>query len=125
MPDFYSRDAIVHTSRNRTVTRREGVRADLLGFLAPFPDAHVEVRDIAVHASSDRGTRASVLWRLTGSYTGMPVYGPAGGEPVEIMGVSQYELEGGLVRREYRVFDELAVLAQIEAGRRAARGDAG
>lgn len=116
--DFYSRDAIVHTSRNRTVTRRDGVQADLLGFLAPFPDARVEVRDIAVHTSPDRGTRASVLWRLCGTYSGMPVYGPAGGESVEIMGVSQYELERGRVRREYRVLDELAVLAQIEAGRR-------
>ncbi|MFI9485637.1 ester cyclase [Promicromonospora sp. NPDC052451] len=122
--DFYSRDTILHTSRNRTVTRQDGVRADLLGFLAPFPDARVEVRDIAVHTSPDRGTRASVLWRLAGTYGGMPLYGPAGGEAVEVMGVSQYELEGGRVRREYRVFDELAVLAQIEAGRRRVRAAA-
>ncbi|MFC5931741.1 hypothetical protein D6T64_03965 [Cryobacterium melibiosiphilum] len=115
--NFYSRDAIVHTSRNRTVTRLEGVRADLLGFLAPFPDATVEVRDIAVHASPSRGLRASVLWRMKGTYSGLPLYGPVTGSPVEIMGVSQYDLEAGRVRQEYRIFDEVAVLAQIEAAR--------
>lgn len=117
VPDFYGRDAILHTSRNRTITRREGIRADLLAFLAPFPDARVEVRDIAVHASRDRGTRVSALWRLVGTYSGMPLYGPTGGEPVEVMGVSQYELERDRIRREYRIYDELAILAQIEAGR--------
>ncbi|MFL0410928.1 ester cyclase [Microbacterium paludicola] len=120
VPDFYARDAILHTSRNRTVTRREGIRADLLAFLAPFPDARVEVRDVAAHASPHRGLRISVLWRLVGTYSGMPLYGAPGGEPVEIMGVSQYELERGRIRREYRIYDELAILAQIEAGR--ARG---
>lgn len=115
--DFYSRDIVCHTTRARTVTRVDGVRADLLRLLAPFPDARVEVRDIAVHTSPDRGTRASLLWRLAGTYSGMPLFGPTGGEPVEIMGVSQYELERGRVRREYRVVDELAILQQIEAGR--------
>jgi len=117
IPDFYGRDSIVHTSRNRTVTRQDGVRADLLGLLAPFPDARVEVRDVAVHRSPDRGTRASVLWRLVGTYSGMPIYGAPRGEAVEVMGVSQYELEAGRIRREYRIFDEVAVLAQIEAAR--------
>jgi predicted ester cyclase len=117
VPQFYGRDAILHTSRNRTITRREGIRADLLAFLAPFPDARVEVRDIAVHATPDRGTRMSVLWRLAGTYSGMPLYGAPGGERVEVMGVSQYELEGGRIRREYRIYDEVAILAQIEAGR--------
>ena len=115
--DFYSRDSIVHTSRNRTVTRVDGVRADLLNFVAPFPDATVEVRDIAVHSSASRGVRASVLWRLTGTYSGLPLYGQVTGSPVEIMGVSQYEFEAGRVRQEYRIFDEVAVLAQIEAAR--------
>ncbi|GMA30904.1 ester cyclase [Litorihabitans aurantiacus] len=117
VPDFYSRDCIVHTSRNRTVTRLDGVRGDLMELLAPFPDAEVNVRDIAVHRSPDRGLRASVMWQLRGTYSGLPVYGTPRGERVEVLGVSQYELEGGRVRREYRIFDEIAVLAQIEAQR--------
>jgi predicted ester cyclase len=115
---YYGRDSVLHTSRNRTVTRQRGIQNDALRFLAPFPDAEVQVRDIAVHHTPDRGTRASVLWRVAGTYTGLPLYGPAGGEPVEIMGISQYELRGGRIAREYRVFDEVAVLAQVLEGRR-------
>jgi len=115
---FYGRDSILHTTRNRTVTRQRGIQNDALRMLAPFPDAVVEVRDIAVHHAPDRGTRASVMWRLAGSYSGLPLYGPVTGTPVEIMGFSQFELRGGRVVAEYRVFDEIAVLSQVIAGRR-------
>ncbi|MCU1406435.1 MAG: hypothetical protein JWQ43_2738 [Glaciihabitans sp.] len=115
---FYGRDSILHTSRHNTVTRQRGIQNDALRFLAPFPDAVVEVRDIAVHSSPERGLRASVLWRLAGTYSGLPLYGPVTGQPVEIMGMSQFEIRGGKVTAEYRVFVEVAVLAQIISQRR-------
>ena len=115
---FYSRDSILHTTRHQTVTRQRGIQNDALRFLGPFPDAVVEVRDIAVHSTPERGTRASVLWRLSGTYSGLPLYGPVTGGPVEIMGMSQFELRGGRVTGEYRIFDEVAVLAQIMEHRR-------
>jgi predicted ester cyclase len=115
--NFYSRDSVLHTTRHRTVTRQRGIQNDALRFLAPFPDAVVEVRDIAVHSSPEQGTRASVLWRLAGTYSGLPLYGPITGKQVEIMGMSQFEFRGGKISAEYRVFDEVAVLAQILAHR--------
>jgi hypothetical protein len=114
---FYGRDSILHTTRNRTITRQRGIQNEALRFLAPFPDAVIEVRDIAVHTSPERGTRASVLWRMVGTYSGMPLYGPVTGLPVEIMGMSQFEFRGGKITAEYRVFDEIAALAQIIAHR--------
>jgi predicted ester cyclase len=119
---FYSRDSVLHTTRHHTVTRQRGIQNDALRFLAPFPDAIVEVRDIAVHASPEQGTRASVLWRLAGTYSGLPLYGPTTGEEVEIMGMSQFEFRGGKISTEYRIFDEVAVLAQILAHRTALEG---
>jgi predicted ester cyclase len=118
-------DAFVHphvfleTTRGRVVTRHRSYQIDLIQMLAPFPDARIEVRDIAVASDPERGTRASVLWRLSGTYSGAPLYGPLTGSPIEVLGVSQFLLRGGRVVHEWRVFDEIAVLAQVAR----ARGD--
>ena len=109
----------VETTRGRTRTRHRCYQIDLLQMLAPFPDASIEVRDIAVSTQPERGTRASVLWRLSGTYSGAPLYGPLTHSPVEILGASQFLFRGGQIVHEWRVFDEIAVMAQIAK----ARGD--
>lgn len=117
--DFLHPHVFCETTRGRIVTRHRGYQVDLIQMLSAFPDAQIEVRDIAVAASPDRGTRASVLWRLSGTYSGAPVYGPVTGSPIEILGASQFLLRGGRIVHEWRVFDEIAVLTQVAR----ARGD--
>ncbi len=87
--------------------------------IAPFPDATVEVRDIAVNSAEEQGTRIGVLWRMAGTYDGAPIYGPLTHSPIEILGSSQFLLRKGKIIHEWRVFDEIAVLVQIAK----ARGD--
>ena len=60
----------------RIRTRLRNYQSDLVQMLAPFPDATVEVRDIAVNTAEEQGTRIGVLWRLAGTYDGAPLYGP-------------------------------------------------
>lgn len=120
VPQFTQRDLILETTRARVRTRVNGYQADLAQMLAPFPDATIEVRDIAVNTAEEQGTRIGVLWRLAGTYDGAPVYGPLTNSPVEILGASQFLLRKGKIIREWRVFDEIAVMAQIAK----ARGDA-
>ena len=43
----------------------------------------------------------------------MPFYGPVNRAPVTILGASHFEVEDGKLLREWRVFDEIAVMAQI------------
>ena len=43
--------------------------------------------------------------------------GPVTGTPVNVLGASHFELRDGKVLREWRVIDEIAILAQIHAGR--------
>lgn len=119
VPQFTHRDLFLETTRARVRTRAKNYQMDLAQMLAPWPDARIEVRDIAVNTAPEQGTRIGVLWRLTGTYSGAPLYGEVTDSPVEILGSSQFLLRGGKIIREWRVFDEIAVLAQIAR----ARGD--
>lgn len=119
VPEFTQRDLILETTRARIRTRAKNYQIDLSQMIAPFPDATIEVRDIAVDTAPEQGTRIGVLWRLAGTYDGAPIYGPITHTPVEILGSSQFLLRQGKIIREWRVFDEIAVLAQLAR----ARGD--
>lgn len=116
---FTHRDLFLETTRARVRTRLRNYQSDLAQMLAPFPDATIEVRDIAVNTAPEQGTRIGVLWRLKGTYDGAPLYGPVTDSPIEILGSSQFLLRGGRIIHEWRVFDEIAVLAQVAK----ARGD--
>ncbi len=119
VPEFTHRDLFLETTRARVRTRANNYQMDLAQMLAPFPDATVEVRDIAVNTAPEQGTRIGVLWRLAGTYDGAPIYGPLTNSAVEILGSSQFLLRKGKIIHEWRVFDEIAVMAQIAK----ARGD--
>jgi len=119
VPEFTQRDLFLETTRARVRTRVNNYQMDLTQMLAPFPDATIEVRDIAVDTADEQGTRIGVLWRLAGTYDGAPIYGPVTESPVEILGSSQFLLRKGKIIHEWRVFDEIAVMTQIAK----ARGD--
>ena len=86
---------------------------ELIDLLAAFPDGQVEVRDFSTHASPDLGLRVAAIWLLRGTYSGVPAYGPVNGAPVAILGSSHFEFRRGKIIREWRMFDEIAVIAQI------------
>ncbi|MEU2652740.1 ester cyclase [Streptomyces albidoflavus] len=116
--DFMARDLFLHTIGDRTVIRPERYQADLLEMVGPFPDARFAVRDVQTH-SSERyaGLRVAVLWTMHGTYRGTPAFGPLTGKPVTVMGVSQFLVQNGRIVKEVRVYDEIALRAQINAGR--------
>ncbi|MFC7470108.1 ester cyclase [Actinomadura keratinilytica] len=116
--DFMARDLFLHTIGDRTVIRPERYQADLLEMVGPFPDARFAVRDVQTH-SSERyaGLRVAVLWTMHGTYRGTPAFGPLTGKPVTVMGVSQFLIQDGRIVKEVRVYDEIALRAQINAGR--------
>lgn len=118
--DFVARDVTCDISRGRTLTRPDGYQRGLLDLLAPVPDGRFEVRDVVAHDSpAHGGVRVGVVWRLDGTYSGAPAYGQTTGSPVAVLGASQFLFRDGRIVREWRVYDELAVMAQIAL----ARGD--
>jgi predicted ester cyclase len=104
---------VSHTVRMRRAQTIDGYQAQVIDLLAAFPDGRIEVRDLVVNESPDLGMRVAVIWVLHGTYSGVPLYGPPTRRPVKILGASHCELRDGKILREWRIFDEIAVLAQI------------
>lgn len=115
--NYVSARIVCHGVRMRRVQNVTPYQMEIINLLAAFPDGKIEIRDIAVTESEELGTRIAVIWVLRGSYCGVPTYGPVTRSPVHILGSSHFELHDGKILREWRVYDEVAVIAQIIRGR--------
>ena len=116
--DYMVRDLFLHTVGDQTIVRPDGYQRDQLALVAPFPDAQFAVRDVQTHhAQRYAGLRIAVLWTMHGTYRGTPAFGPLTNRPIDLLGVSQFLVQDGRIVREVRVFDEIALRAQINATR--------
>ena len=86
---------------------------ELIDLLAVVPDGQVTIRDFSTHWSPDLGLRVAAIWLMRGTYSGVPAYGPVNKAPVAILGSSHFEIRRGKIIREWRMFDEIALIAQI------------
>ncbi len=116
-PTLLHRSHVCYTSRYRSYCRAEGYQQSLGELIATFPDARFDVRDVAANTDPFHGTRVSVMWNMRGTYAGAPTYGPLTYSPVDVLGISHFVFRDGTIHNEFRVFDELSVLAQIESAR--------
>lgn len=112
--DYFVRDLTLHTVGHRTIIRPENYRRALLQMLRPFPDGLFEIRDVVTNNNPRyAGLRIAVTWVFRGVYNGVADFGPPTGKPVDILGVSQFLVQGGKIIREVRMYDEIALRAQI------------
>lgn len=111
---FFERDLVLQTIGNRVIIRPEGYRRALLRLLESFPAGQFEVRDIQTNYDVRyAGLRVAVTWKFTGPYNGVPNYGPITGQPVDLLGISQFTLHNGAIVKEVRLWDDIALRAQI------------
>jgi predicted ester cyclase len=113
VPHYFADNIVCQTVRLRRVMGISAQQLEMMSLLAAFPDGQMEIRDFAVHDSLDLGLRIGTIWLLRGTYSGAPVYGPTNGAKVNILGSSHFEFRRGKIIREWRIFDEIAVMAQI------------
>jgi len=73
--------------------------------------------DLTNFAERYAGLRIAVLWQMKGTYRGQATFGPLTHQPVDVMGISQFLVQDGRIVREIRVYDQLAVRAQINRTR--------
>lgn len=115
---FFPRDLVLQTVGNRLVIRPEGYRRALLRLLESFPAGQFEIRDIQTNYDVRyAGLRVAVTWKFTGLYNGVPNYGPLTGQPIDLLGISQFTLHNGAIVKEVRLWDDIALRAQIAATR--------
>lgn len=110
---------VCHTVRLHRAQAVDAYQQQIIDLLAVFPDGRIEVRDLVVCESSELGTRVAAIWVLHGTYSGVPLYGPPTRTPVKVLGATHFEMHDGRILREWRLFDEIAVLAQIIGARTA------
>lgn len=111
---FFHRDLVLLTVGNRLVIRPEGYRRALLRFLESFPGGQFEIRDIQTNYDVRyAGLRVAVTWKFVGDYNGVPTYGPLTGKPVDVLGISQFTFHQGALVKEVRLWDDIALRAQI------------
>lgn len=123
LSSYVAPDVVLKTSRGRTLQGFEAYSRELLDVLAPVPDGVLRIVDVCAHVHPQRGQRVALVWLLTGIYSGVERYGPTTGTTVELLGCTQYVLDHrGRIVEEYRVYDELGLLVQIEQARQ--QGDA-
>lgn len=116
--EYFVRDLTLHTVGNSLIVRPEGYRRQILRFLDAFPGGHFAVRDLQTHNDPRYGgLRVAVTWKFTGDYTGQPRYGAATGKPADVLGISQFLLQKGRIVREVKLWDDIAIRAQINATR--------
>lgn len=111
---YFHRDLVLHTVGNKVVIRPEGYRRALLSFLESFPGGKFEIRDIQTNYDVRyAGLRVAVTWKFIGEYNGLANYGPRTAAPVDVLGISQFTFHQGALVKEVRLWDDIALRAQI------------
>ncbi|MFN2287511.1 MAG: ester cyclase [Chromatocurvus sp.] len=117
---LYTADARIHASGRPDVDGIEAIMRFYVDMLAALPDAGFSADYICDNSMRD-GSWVAVRWTLAGLHTGPSRWGAPTGAPVLVLGESQYRLVNGRVVEEWLVFDEVAVMTQIERARNAAQ----
>ena len=78
-----------------------------------LPDAALTIEHQIGRDDEHLGERAALRWWISGTHTGGGMFGDPTGAPVHIMGISHAEFGPWGLRREWVVFDEVAVWKQI------------
>lgn len=83
---------------------------------AAFPRAAFQVHHVIGREDPRQPPRAAVRWSLTGTHDGFGRWGEPTGAPVHVMGITHAEWGPWGLRREFTLWDEVAVWAQIHLG---------
>jgi predicted ester cyclase len=83
--------------------------------LGCFGAARVRADHVAAQPTAD-GIDVALRWELVGIHEGPALYGAPSGRDCYILGVTHWHICAGRVTEEWTVFDEIALLRQIEGG---------
>ncbi|MEL7272733.1 MAG: nuclear transport factor 2 family protein [Pseudomonadota bacterium] len=114
----YDRACIAEFPGSRTVVSHTDIDAFWIGLRSSFPSAKFEIHHQIGREDPMMPPRAAIRWSLTGKHDGWGTYGRPTGAEVHIMGLTHAEFgpfgaQGGTVRREYVLLDEVSIWKQI------------
>ena len=113
---LYAENARLHASAREEYDGVDKIAGFYIDVLGSMPDAKISV-DYTCSNSMLEGEYVAARWVIAGSHCGGALWGQPTGTPLLILGESHYRIVDGKVAQEWLVFDELAVLTQIERAR--------
>ncbi len=117
LPGIFDFRIGAHLTANRDLYGTTEYKDYLSTLFAALPDLAATVNHVACIPYLGDAKDIAVRWSMTGAHQGDGMFGPASGAPVYILGASHWRVINGRIREEWTVFDELAVLRQIETHR--------
>ena len=78
-----------------------------------LPSARFDIHHVIGREDPGQPYRAAVRWSLTGPHDGFGTFGAPTGAPVHVMGITHAEWGKWGLRREFTLFDEIAICKQI------------
>ena len=90
-----------------------GVDGFWIGLRSAFPHAEFRIHHQIGREDPLMPPRSALRWSLTGKHDGWGSFGAPSGAEVHVMGMSQAEFGPYGLRREYVLFDEVAIWKQI------------
>ncbi len=112
---IYSPNVLVQATAGRIYHGTGQLQSFVLSMLAMFPDIHLVVDDIYWMGNNAEGLLLAIRWSMTGTHTGPGRYGEPTGKEVHIWGISHWILDGGMVQKEWFMFNEFGLLLQLVA----------
>lgn len=92
---------------------------EIAGWFTALIGSFGDARICVDHVAAVDG-QIAVRWELAGTHDGSALYGPATGEPVYILAVTHWRIapnsSEGMIVDEVTVFDEVALMRQMEGG---------
>lgn len=109
----YDRAVVGEYAGARTAVGREAVTDFWLGLRAAFPDATFTIHHQIGMDADMLSPRAAIRWSLDGTHSGWGAFGRPSGARVHVMGMSHAEFGPWGLRREFALYDEIAIWKQI------------
>ncbi len=109
----YDRAILGEYAGSTTAIGRTAADRFWMGLRSAFPSAEFAVRHQIGREDAMMPPRAAVRWSLQGRHDGWGAFGRPTGAEVHVMGISHAEFGIRGLRREFTLFDEVAIWKQI------------
>ena len=109
----YDRAVIGEYAGARSALGREDVTAFWVGLRSSFPDAEFKIHHQIGMDADMLSPRAALRWSLDGTHSGWGAFGAPTHKRVHVFGMCHAEFGPWGLRREFALYDEIAIWKQI------------
>jgi predicted ester cyclase len=111
----YSPHVLVQATAGRVYSGTGQWQSFVLSMLAMFPDLNLTVDDVYWMGNPAEGVLLAIRWSMVGVHAGPGRYGAPTGKAVHLWGISHWIVDGGLIQKEWFMFNEFGLLLQLNS----------